>query len=714
MKLRDALGDSAEKPLYIETIPKRGYRFIAPVSQEEPVQVRGAETPGPSAQAASVGSDMYPAQVAIRAKTDRRKRWSVVASAAMALLALSVLAYLHFRRAPKLTDNDTIVLADFANSTGDPVFDGTLKQGLAVQLEQSPFLSIVSDDRVQQTLKLMGQPADARLTPDTAREICERTAGAAVLNGSIAQIGTQYLLTLKAINCESGESLASAEAQASDKNHVLDALGKTASEMRKKLGESLSSVQKYATPLEEATTSSLEALKAFSAGREVLGKTGDAAAIPFFKSAVELDPKFAIAYGWLDVVYNDIGESSIAADYARKAYELRDRTSEAEKYFISSRFYKEVTGNMEKAEQTCQLWIQAYPRSEDPHDLLSGAIYPVTGQYEKGVQEGKEAVRLNPAFSISYALLVMNYIYLNRLDEAKGTYQQAIKRQLNNPLFRLPLYQIAFLQNDTGAMAQQVAQTAGTPEVEDELLQSEADTAAYSGKLKIAREMSQRAMESAGGAQQRESSATYSAVSGLREALFGNAKEAQRRATLALARSTGRDVEYGSALALVYAGDYKRAHALTDDLGKTYPEDTIVQYNYLPTLRARLAISKGNFSEAIESLSAAIPFELGQSTFSSYIWTALYPIFVRREAYLDAHQGSQAAAEFQKIIAHRGIVLNEPIGALAYLGLARAYATSGDEAKAKTAYQDFLTLWKDGDPDIPVLKQAKAEYVALR
>ncbi|MGC1295417.1 MAG: hypothetical protein WA869_10275, partial [Alloacidobacterium sp.] len=498
-----------------------------------------------------------------------------------------------------------------------------------------------------------------------------------------------------------------------DKNHVLDALGKTSSEMRKRLGESLSTVHKFDTPLEQATTPSLEALKAVSSARKVQSVAGAAAAIPFFKSAIELDPRFATAYAWLSVLYTDIGEPRIAADYARKAYELRDRTSEAEKYFISARFYKAVTGNMEKAEQTCQLWIQAYPRADAPHDLLSGSIHPALGQYEKGVDEGREAIRLNPDLFMSYALVMFNYIALNRPDQAKSTYQHALERKLHNPFFYLPLYQIAFLRDDAAAMAQQVTQSAATPGAADELLVAEADTAAYYGRLRIAREASQRAMEFADGAQQKESAATYFALSGLREALFGNAKEAQRRATLALARSTGRDVEYGSALALVYAGDDARAHALTDDLAKRFPEDTLVQFNYLPTLRAKLAVSKGNASEAIESLRAATQYELGQTTSSSYGWTALYPVFVRGEAYLDALQGSKAAAEFQKIIDHRGIVLNEPIGALAHLGLGRAHALSGDKAEAKAAYQDFLTLWKDADPEIPILKQAEAEYTKL-
>jgi tetratricopeptide (TPR) repeat protein len=368
---------------------------------------------------------------------------------------------------------------------------------------------------------------------------------------------------------------------------------------------------------------------------------------------------------------------------------------------------------MEKAEQACQLWIQAYPRSAMPHIHLSGAIYPVTGQYAKGIEEGREAIRLSPDFSPSYALPMFDYIALNRLDEAKATYQQALERKLKNAFFPLLLYQIAFLQHDAAGMAQQVERSAGQPGVEDTLLANEADTAAFFGRLRKAREFSRRAVDSAERANKKEAAATHSAVSGLREALFGNADEARRRAALAMEHSAGVDVQYGSALALAYARDDNRAQTLTDDLGKRFPEATIVQFNYLPTLRAKIAVNRGNASEALESLKTATPYELGYSTFSPYGWTALYPVFIRGEAYLAAHQGPEAAAEFQKVLDHRGIVVNSAMGAVAHLGLARAYALQGDTVKAKAAYQDFLTLWKDADPDIPILIAAKAEYAKL-
>ena len=643
------------------------------------------------------------------AETSIAKRWRAIAPAA-AVLALLVGAYFYFHRTPKLTNKDTIMLADFTNTTGDPVFDGTLRQGLSVQLEQSPFLSIISDQLIQQTLQMMSQKPDAKLTPEIARELCERTASAAVLDGSIAQIGTPYLLTVKAVNCSNGKTLASTEAQASDKNHVLEALGKTASEMRNKLGESLSTVQKFDTPLEQATTPSLEALKAFSSARRETSPL----AIPFFKRAVELDPNFAVAYAWLGIWYTSTGEPTIAANYTSKAYELRDRASEPEKYFISAIFYKEVPGNLERAEQTCKLWMQAYPRAEMPHTYLSGGIYPAMGRYDGVVSEAREAIGLKPDYSVPYAFLMEGYIELNRFDEAKATYRQALERKLYHPYYPEDLYTIAFLENDAAGMKQQVTQSAGQSETDDTLLANEADTAAYFGRLREAKELTRRAMESAERAGRKEKAASFSATSGLRESLFGNAGEARRRATLAMEHSAGVDVQYGSALALAYAGDTRRAQDLTEDLNKRFPEATIVQFNYLPTLRARLAVNRGNASDALETLRAALPYELGRTTFSNYSWNGLYPVYVRGEAYLAAHQGRQAAAEFQKILDHRGIVWNSPIGALAHLQLGRAYAMAGDTAKAKAAYQDFLTLWKDADLDIPVLKQAKAEYGKLQ
>jgi DNA-binding winged helix-turn-helix (wHTH) protein len=706
-KLREALGDDAENPRYIETVPKRGYRFLAPAYRTaDPIRQEPESSPAVAP----------PPLQSTGPKSRPPKSWPwALALLLLLLIASGAGAFLFLSRGRGVvTAKDTVVLADFANQTGDPVFDDTLRQGMAIELEQSPFLKLISEERIHQTLSLMGQPPDARLTPAIARELCQREGSAAVLDGSIAQIGSQYLITLKAIDCGNGESLASTEARASDKSHVLEALGKTASAMRYRLGESLSAVQKFNTPLEQATTPSLDALKALSSGRRVWFAEGDADAIPFYQRAIELDPNFALAYAWLGVSFTTVGESSVGAGYTRRAYELRARTSEPEKYFISSVFHKEVTGDIEKAQQFCKLWKQDYPRSDMPHTYLAGAIYPVIGQYEKASEEAGESITLKADSPISYVFLMFADIALLRLEEAKAAYEQAQQHKLRSPLYPLARYQIAFLQDDAGGMARQVAEAAGQPGAEDELLSQEAATAAYSGRLGEARQFSLHAMSSAELARENEAAALYLALSALREALFGNPEEARRRAALAAERSTGRDVQYGTALALAYAGDDRRAQALTSDLAKRFPEDTIVQFNYLPTLQARHAIIQNNAAEAIERLSAAAPYELGQSTESTYGWTALYPVYVRGEAYLAARKGREAAAEFQKILDHRGVVVNQPIGALAHLQIGRAYAMQGETVEAKAAYQDFLTLWKDADPDISVLKQAKAEYAKLQ
>jgi DNA-binding winged helix-turn-helix (wHTH) protein/tetratricopeptide (TPR) repeat protein len=701
-KLREALGDDAENPRYIETIPKRGYRFIAPVPRPaDPIRQE---------------AEMIPAAAVAPAESAGRNRWPwVVGFLLLLLIASGASTFLFLSRGRKaFTAKDTVVLADFANETGDPVFDDTLREGMAIELEQSPFLKLVSDERIHQTLSLMGQPPNVKLTPAIARELCQREASTAVLDGSIAQVGTHYLLTLKAMNCMNGESLASTEAEASDKNHVIEALGSTASIMRHKLGESLSAMQKFNTPLEEATTPSLEALKALSSGRRVWIAKGEPDAIPFYKRAIELDPDFALAYAWLGVAYTTLGESSVASGYTRKAYDLRERTSEPEKYFISSVFYKEVTGNLEKAQQSCKFWEQDYPRSEMPHTYLTGAIYPAMGQYGKAAEEAREAIALKPDLPIAYAFLMFADTALLRFDEAKAGYEQARQLKLYSPLYTLALYQLAFLQKDGAKMAQQVAGSVGQPGAEDELLSLEADTAAYSGRLREARQFSRRAMTAAELAKEDEAAATYLALSAVREALFGKAEEARRLATLATERSTARDVQYGAALALLFAGGDRRAQALGDDLDKRFPEDTIVQFNYLPTLRAKDALTRRNADQAIERLGAATPYELGQSTASTYGWTALYPVYVRGEAYLAARKGREAGAEFQKILDHRGVVVNQPIAALARLQIGRAHAMQGETAKARAAYQDFLTLWRDADSDISILKQAKAEYGKLQ
>jgi tetratricopeptide (TPR) repeat protein len=653
--------------------------------------------------AASSGSVAVPETATARVA----KIWKIAVSVLLvALLTAGGLSYRSHQQSNRLTDKDTIVLSDFTNMTGDAVFDGTLRQGLTVQLEQSPFLSLVPEQRVKETLRLMGQPAETKLTPEISREVCQRRGSKAVIDGSIAQIGTQYLLTLKAVNCFSGESLASAEAQANDKNHVLDALGKTASEIRNKLGESLSTVQKFDTPLEQATTPSLEALQAYSLGwKKVAGDDDPASAIPMFQQAIRLDPKFAIAYNFLGMSYHNLGESTLASDNFRKAYELRERASEREKLYIEATYHGFATRDLEKAERAYGVVVQIYPRYWEPRNDL-GWAYTLLGQHDKALAEYREVLR-SDVNGVTYANLVLTYLSLNRLEDAQATAKEAQAKKIDSPDLHGLVYLLAFVQNDPAGMAQQVAWATGKPGVEDQLLFSEADTAAYFGRLRAARYFSHRAMDSATRAEEKETAATYSAQSGLREALFGNAAEARQQVESALRLSTGREVKYPAALALAMAGDTVRAQVLADDLGKRFPEDTLVRVVYLPTLHAQIALNRGDSANAIGVLQAPIPYELGLAA-------SLYPAYVRGEAYLAAHQGREATVEFQKLLDHRGIVLNDPVGGLAHLQLARAYTLQGDTAKARAAYQDFLTIWKDADPDIPILKQAKAEYAKLQ
>ena len=634
-------------------------------------------------------------------------RWRAVTGATTVVIGLAVGGWFLFsRKVHALTDKDTIVLADFMNTTGDTVFDGTLRQGLSVELEQSPFLSLVPDQQIQETLQMMDQKPDAKLTPEIAREICQRTASAAVLDGSIAQIGTQYLLTLKAVNCVSGESLASTEAQASDKSHVIDALGKTASDIRNKLGESLSTVQKFDIPLEQATTSSLEALQAYSLGRKASAGADWVAAVPFFQRAIQLDPNFAMAYARLGTCYWNLGETTLGTENTRRAFELRGPVSEAEKLYVESHYYQHVTGNQDSARQSYQLWAETYPRDWQPFPPLY-VVYGVLGQYEKSLEAAREAFRLNPGSGMNSANVGDSYLSLNRLDEARVATETTRAKKLDPPSLHTLLYRLAFLRNDEVGMEQQVAWAAGKPGVVNVLLAEEAKTFAYSGKIAKAQEFTSQAVASAQRAQEKEVAGSYESDSALREALFGNAVEARQRSAAALGLSNGPGVQSAAALALAVAGDALRAQTLADDLDRRFPEDTAVQFNYLPAIHAQLALSRNDSSKAVDALQAAAPYELGSAG-------GLYPVYVRGEAYLAARQGNEAATEFQKILDHSGIVLNEPIGALAHLQIGRAYAMQGDTAKAKAAYEDFLTLWKDADADIPILIAAKSEYAKLR
>jgi len=643
-----------------------------------------------------------------------RKRWKVLVLAALMLVAAAIGGTLYFRwrqSTTRLTDKDTIVLSDFDNRTGDSVFDDTLKQGLSVQLEQSPFLALVSEQRVNETLKLMGRPAGDRLTPEVTREVCLRSGSKAMLTGSIAGLGSHYVVGLKAVNCNTGDVLAEAQEQAAGKEAVLKALDAAAISLRSKLGESLSSVQKYATPVEEATTPSLEALKAYSLGVKTGYAKGDTAALPFYKRAVDLDPNFAMAYSWMSVAYFNLNEIGWSTENGRKAYDLREKVSGRERFNLESRYYGIVTGELEKAAQTDEMWQQTYPRDALPYTEL-GFVSATLGNWEKALEEWREALRLDPKNGGNYYLLGMAYMSLNRLDEAEAVYKRAEERKLESEVLLQGRYWLAFVRGDAVQMAQWVSAAMGKPGSEDLLLAMQADTEGWYGKLKNAHEWTRRAMDSAQQNDAKETAAAYQAEAALREVESGSREQARAEANAAVKLASNRDVWAMAALALARAGDTAGAEKLAAELDRTFSLDTRVQRYWLPTIRAAVALQRKDSTQAIEQLKAASTIELSSITADLTIF--LCPVYLRGEAYLMLHDGNRAAAEFQKFIDHRGVVMNFPWGALARLGRARAYAMQGDTAKARAAYQDFLTLWKDADPDIPILKEAKAEYARLQ
>jgi tetratricopeptide (TPR) repeat protein len=643
----------------------------------------------------------------------RRARWPGMAAIAAILLAAVGAAHYFFvhRHAAKLTDKDTIVLADFTNTTGDSVFDGTLRQGLSAQLEQSPFLGLISDERIAQTLALMTQPKDARLTKDLAREVCQRTASVATIEGSIANLGSQYVVGLNAVNCRNGDLLAQEQATANGKEQVLMALGRATTKLREKLGESLASVEKYDVPLEKVTTSSLEALQAYSLGNRALLQKGDVpASISFAQRAVSLDPSFAMAYGALGAEYSNFGEAARAADGVRRAYELRERTSEYERLAISAHYSELVTGDLESARRASELLAQTYPHAVTPRISLS-ILYSHLGEYEKSLTLAQEALRLNPGRAALYGNLMYAYLNLNRVNEAIATAQEARALDLDSPNMHLILYLVDFLHRDAAAMAREAAGMIGKP-LYDNMLYLESDTAADVGEFAKARELTRRAAEAAQRSAEKETEAGYFAEAAVRESLVGGMVLAKGDAHLALALANGKNIEGLSAIALGLAGDPLEVARLTKDLSKRFPEDTLVRVEYLPMIDAVIALRSSDPGKAAAALATATAYEQGQ--LSNNMNFALYPVYLRGEAYLATKGGTAAVEEFQKILDHPGVVQNEPIGALAHLGLGRAFALAGDSAKAKTAYQDFFALWKHADPDIPILQQAKAEYAKLK
>jgi serine/threonine protein kinase/Flp pilus assembly protein TadD len=639
--------------------------------------------------------------------------WKVLVSASLLIAVLTAGGFFYFHRTPKLTDKDTIVLADFANSTGDSVFDDTLKQALSIQLSQSPFLSTLSELKVRETLVLMGRSPNARVTEEAAREICERTGSASALTGSIAPLGSQYILGLSAVNCRTGDPLAQEQVQIQRKEEVLNGLGQAVTKIRAKLGESLSSIQKFDTPIAEATTSSLEALRAYSLGAKTLTQSSDVEAIPFYKRAIELDPNFALAYAGLGTSYGNLEESGLASVNYQKAYEMRDRVSEREKFLILSSYYSDVTGELDKSIEITQLWAQSYPRDAAPHNYL-GLEYEFQGLYEKAATEQLAAIRLSPNSDNDYANLMQNYVSLAHLEEAKNTYRQAIERKLDNQFLHDEMYAVAFLEGDLGEMKKQVDLTTDMQGADHMLLSTQSDTEAFYGRLEKARPLSERAVDFSTRGGQIETAALWQMSSALREAEFGNLEQARQALNTGLAIAQTRHVQTLAALTLACTGDLARARALVDKLHKQFPLNTQLNLYWLPVARAYTELRAGHPAQSLKLLEESTTYELGYPEPQFGEGGALYPVYVRGQAYLALHQGKEAAGEFQKFVDHRTIVVNSPLAALASLQLARAYAIQGDTAKAKTAYQDFLKLWKDADPDIPILKQAKAEYAKLQ
>ena len=696
--LRKALGES-EQNRYIVTVPGRGYRLAENVrlAPEREIGI------------VAVSHSKVQMQVA------ESRPWGWMAAGAMAVLVIGAVTWrLLEHRTTMLSAKDTVVLADFSNSTGDSVFDGTLRQGLEVQLQQSPFLSLISDQRIRRTLTLMGRPADARLTPETALAVCERTGAAMVVEGAIAMLGSQYVLGLQAKSCRTGDVVDEKQAQAARKEDVLDALSQMASKFRARVGESLTTVEKYSTPLAEATTPSLEALKAYSAGWQVHAVHGASASMPLFRRATELDPEFAMAHASLGRIYADLDQRGFATTSIARAWQLRDRVSEPEKFFITSTYEILVTGNLEAAQQTCEAWARAYPREARPHHALAGIVHKAPGHYEKALDEARKAIELEPDFWVGYYSLGVLNVYLGRLEDGESALRAATARGLDADEFIMLAFDVAFLKGDQAGMEREAARARARPGGENWMSAREAFVTAYSGHLQEARSISRRAALQAEQAGQPERAALWEAGAAVREALFATKKAPTERGLSVLKLSNDREVEYGAALAYAISGDSSRAETLANEMEKRFPEDTSVRFNYLPTIRAFLALNRAEPQAALELLKIAEPHELGiPPSAVSGLFGALYPIYARGQAYLAANKAAEAAAEFRKILDHPGIVVSDPVAALAHLQLGRAYALSGDMAKAKSAYRDFLTLWKDADRDIPILKQAKVEYGKL-
>lgn len=649
---------------------------------------------------------------AVKPPAMSRKVWLGISAAVVLLIAAGIVAgtYLRRHQASPLSQNDTVILANFANTTGDSIFDDTLRQGILTQLEQSPFFNLVTDQKIHALLRETGHSPREALTPEILTALCQKTASKAYLTGSISGGVSVYEIGLTASDCRTGASLAEAKVSANGKDQVLGALDGLTTEMRQRLGEPKSSIEQYNTPVARAATASLEAMKAYTSGRKAAG-TGDfTSAMPQFREATRLDPNFAAPYTMLALCYYAVGDEALAAESTKKAFELRDRVSARQKFQIESHYYEVVNGDLEKARQTYELAEQTYP-GDALMPLHLWDIYSSLGLYDKGVEVARKAAALDPGSTVSYVTLANAYLEAHRLDEARVVIDEALSKKRDSAQLHIFLYQIAFLQGDAPGVDEQVTWATGKPRVQDIMTKMEADRAGYHGRMEKARELSKKAVAGSEKSEDREQAGRWETEAALREALSGNSTEARTQVAAALAQSKDRDLEYGAALALAYVKEVAKAETLADDLAKRFPEDTLVQFNYLPTIRAEISLSRNEPAAAVETLRAALPYEFGNTGTSDL---ALYPVYVRGEAYLAWHQGAHAVAEFQKILDHRGVVQLEPIGSLAQLRMAQAYAEQKDNVDARVAYQDFFVLWKDCDPNLSLMKQARAEYAKLQ
>jgi eukaryotic-like serine/threonine-protein kinase len=711
-QIRGALHDPAELSRYIKTVPRRGYCFVAPIERA----ARAANTVAvPQAPFPAAKPEPRPQSPAgANARVPHRQIHGVLRIPAAAVLLLALISIpmssqkIGDQPLAALTEKDWVVVADFANTTGEDAFDDSLRQALAIELRQSPFLNVVADAKVRATLKRMGRTGDQRMTPDVARDICLRTGSKAVLDGKISKLGSHYLLNLNAVACEGGDALASAQAEAARRDDVLTAMNRMATQLRAGLGESLRSVQRFDVPV-EVTTASLAALKSYSEGLRVLVSKGDAPSIPFFSRAIELDPDFSMAYATLAARYNNLDQPAQALRLAARAYELRDRVSERERLVITTRYLR-LTGQLEKLTQALDMWVSEYPRDAGPHGSL-GSNYAFMGEYAKALTEWQTAMRLSPDDVSMYENLGVVYLALNRPLEAEQIINAAFAQHLDSGGLRWAAYDLGFVQENPELMQQQLQWAVGKPGSEDILLSAQADTESYFGRLGRARDLSRRAVDSAIRSDYPEAAALWQVSAALREAEFSEIREARADVRAALALSAGRNVKVLAALTLARIGDADQAEAIVNELQGENPHNSVFTRFRLPSIVAAIALSRGNPARALEILEVIRPYELGEPSPSGL--APLYPPYLRGLAYLSMRDGAAAAVEFTKLLDNPGIALNFAPAVLAHLNLARAYALANDRGRATAAYEGFLALWKDADPKVAIRIVAEREYAGL-